>query len=145
MDEKQDEFESLVNQIQEEIEEQEKIDFSDYALELARNPYKYGKLSLSDTLISKRWTGPCGDTMIFHLDIRNDIIIDASFEVIGCAVTSMVGSQVIKMIENKSVAYAKSIKDEDIIKALKKFPEDSYHCATLAVTTLKMLLDNYNE
>lgn len=140
-----DDLDKFIEESQKEINENDQKDFSPHALEYARNPYHYGALPHSKNVYSCAWRGPCGDLMHFYLKIENGIIADASFEVDGCATTLMAGSQVIQLIEHQSVAYAWKLQDKDVLKALGKFPEESLHCISLAITTLKRTLVQYKE
>ena len=138
-----DDFDKLVADIQAEVDKQDKEDFSEYALDLMRNPYNHGKLEPSNTVITQSYTGSCGDTIIFHFDIQQSTIKKATFEVVGCSISSLAGSQTVKMVEHKTIEEARKLKNTDLLKAFGRFPEDSVHCAKLAVDTLNLALDKY--
>ncbi|HNQ19044.1 MAG TPA: iron-sulfur cluster assembly scaffold protein, partial [Smithellaceae bacterium] len=55
------------------------------------------------------------------------------------------GSMTACLAEGKTVAEAKSISQKDVLEALEGLPEESQHCALLAVNTLKAACDGYME
>ena len=141
---KKEDFDQFVDDFQAEIDAKDRQDFSAYALELARNPYNYGSLNPDKNVYSLAWQGPCGDTMKIYVKIQDELIIDASYEVDGCATSIMAGSQTMKMIKGKSLREVKKLEDKDVLAALGKFPTESHHCCTLAITTLKKTLELYS-
>ena len=142
-DEKFKEFDDFVNDLQNTIDVKVREDFSPYALELGKNPYKYGKLPPNEISVQKNWRGSCGDSITFYLHIENDIIQGISFETDGCTTSSIAGSQTAKMADKKTIEEALLLTDKQVLKVLGKFPEENYHCATLAVTALHLALKEY--
>jgi nitrogen fixation protein NifU and related proteins len=140
-----DEFDDLVNDLQTQVDEQDREDFSEHALKLGENPYKRKPLPPSDTVIQESWRGPCGDTMTIYLDIQNGKIANISYGVDGCTASSIAGSQLVMVAENMTVAEARALKDKDVLEKLGKFPSENHHCALLAVKTLHKTLDKYEK
>jgi nitrogen fixation NifU-like protein len=89
-----------------------------------------------------RITGPCGDTMEIFLKMDNGIIIDAAFQTDGCSPSIASGGMVTQMAKGKSIAKIKTLTPQDILDTLGGLPEESKHCATLAVDTLKEALED---
>ncbi len=139
------EFDNFVNDLQNTIDVKVHEDFSTYALELGKNPYKYGKLPPNQISVQKNWRGSCGDSVTFYLNIENDIIQDIRYETDGCTTSSIAASQTTKMVDKKSIKEALQLTDNQVLTALGKFPEDNYHCATLSVTALQLALKDYLE
>ena len=142
-DEKFTEFDDFVNDLQNNIDAKVHEDFSPYALELGKNPYKYGKLPPNKISVQKNWRGSCGDSVTFYLDIKNDIIQDIRYETDGCTTSSIAASQVTKMVDKKSIKQALQLTDKQVLTVLGKFPEENYHCITLSITTLNLALKDY--
>ncbi len=67
--------------------------------------------------------------------------MDLRYETDGCTTSSIAGSQLVKMIENKSLKDALKLTPQDILDALGKFPEENHHCALLAVDTMKQTIE----
>ena len=89
-----------------------------------------------------RITGSCGDTMEIFLRVDNSVIVDSSFQTDGCNPSKASGGMVAHMAKGKSIAKIKTLTPQDILDALGGLPEESRHCATLAVETLKEALED---
>lgn len=138
-----DEFDKFVQELQEEIDQEVRENFSPNALDLIKNKYNWGKLN--DANATSRYTGPCGDTMEFFLKINNEgIINDARFQTNGCNPTIASGSQTTLLIIGKTIENAKSLTSDDIMKAIGKLPPENSHCPELANRALKKALDDYD-
>ncbi|MHA1340101.1 MAG: iron-sulfur cluster assembly scaffold protein [Promethearchaeota archaeon] len=141
-----DEFDLFVKKLQEEIDRQDREDFSTHALSLGKNPYKYGRLSEEDPqVIRVKHRGSCGDALILYLKIEEDIIKDLRYEVDGCVASSMAASQMALLIDKKSIADVIKLTPKDILDALGKFPVENHHCAKLAIDTLQKAIEKYKK
>ncbi len=139
-------FDEFVDKMQTEVEAKEREDFSARALELAKNPYKVGQLP-ADTpgYATAAYRGTCGDEIRFHVSIQDAKLKEIVFEADGCATSVIAASQVVLLMENKSVKDAETLTDHQILEALGRFPQKSYHCVTLANTALKMTIDDFKK
>ncbi|MCD6586738.1 MAG: iron-sulfur cluster assembly scaffold protein [Desulfobacteraceae bacterium] len=95
------------------------------------NPDGYGKN-----------TGECGDTIEMFLTLRNERIQWVSFATDGCMNTRACANTVAEMAEKKTLENAWKIKTENVISYLETLPEESFHCAELAVGALYLALTN---
>ena len=138
-----EEFDDFVNDLQTVIDNKVKEDFSTYALEFGKNPYKYGKLPSNKISVQKNWRGSCGDSITYYLNIENDMIQDISYETDGCTTSSIAASQTAKMVDKKSIKEALQLTDKQVLNALGKFPKENNHCATLSVTTLHLAINDF--
>ena len=138
-----DEFDELVKDLQEKVDQKDREDFSEYAISLVKNPYKLRRLEASPTVISEARTSNCGDRLTIFLDIKDHKICDVGMVVDGCATNIITGSQVLKMIDAKSVDDALKLTAKDMKAALGKFPEANFHCIALAIDTLRATLQRY--
>jgi nitrogen fixation NifU-like protein len=77
-----------------------------------------------------------------HLRLQGDVIVGASFVTDGCGPSIACGSMLTKMIQGMSVAEAGEIEPEDLLRELDGLPDESVHCAELAVSTLQNALFN---
>ena len=91
------------------------------------------------------YTGPCGDTMEFFVDIEADMIKNVKFQAIGCAGSFSAGSAIAEMTIGKSIEEAAVINEGEIFKHLENVPEPKIHCITLALRTFSKALDQYKE
>ena len=87
--------------------------------------------------------GSCGDTMKVFLKIENDIITDASYQVLGCPGAISAAMAAVDLIKGKSLDFAKSLNDGDIFKILVEIPAKKHHCIQLAVKALHKAVDEY--
>ncbi len=109
--------------------------YSTRALDLARNPKNLGRIEAADAQAIV--TGPCGDTMEVYLRLNGTGILEATFVTDGCESSLACGNMLMAMVQGTTLEDAGKIQPEDIIKALDGLPEDSAHCAELAVNTLR--------
>lgn len=131
-------FDKMIDKIQNEIYEQERMIFSERVIEEYNNPKNIGKMAQPDAFATL--TGWCGDTMEIYLKMDHDIIEDISFMTDGCGATIACGSILTSMVKGKSVEEAKAITDDDLITALQGLPEENLHCAHLTIITLEKAL-----
>jgi Mrp family chromosome partitioning ATPase len=101
-------------------------------------PANFGPLRKPDG--NARQTGVCGDTLEMWLTGNADEIISASFITDGCHESTRAGSTVAARVEGMKVQEAKALQEEDILKDLDDFPQDSMHCITLALMVLREAL-----
>jgi len=115
--------------------------YSETVVDHALNPRNMGDIASADS--SGRITGPCGDTMDIWLRVKNDIINEATFTTDGCGTTVAAGSMVTEMAKGKSISQALEISQQSVLDVLGGLPEESQHCALLAVNTLKEAVKDY--
>ncbi len=142
---KKDQFDEFVDNLQQEIIDKELEDYNEYIVELFHNPKNWGKPSEEEISVSQTYLGPCGDTMHFYLKIKDDVIEEAHFITDGCGASVATASQTTLLIKGKSIEFAKKLEPEEIDEALKGLPEDHKHCAELSVRTLRRAIDQYEK
>ena len=132
-------FDKMIEKIQNEVYEQERMIFSDRVIKEYNDPKNIGKMPQPDVFATL--TGWCGDTMEIYLKMDHDIIEDISFMTDGCGATIACGSMLTSMVKGKSVEEAEAITDNDLVTALEGLPEENLHCAHLAIITLEKALE----
>ena len=115
--------------------------YSETVVEHAMNPRNVGNTDNANGYASI--TGPCGDAMEIWLKIRNDTITETNFMTDGCGTTIAAGSMITELAKGKSISQAMKISQQNILNALGGLPEESEHCALLAVNTLKAAIKDY--
>jgi nitrogen fixation NifU-like protein len=125
----------VVADLQREIEERERALYSAKVLEQARNPQHLGRMESPDA--QAVLTGWCGDTMEIYLLLNGNTIQEVRFMTDGCGPSVACGNMLATMVRHMALAEANRVSPEDLILALDGLPEDSTHCATLAVSTLR--------
>ena len=127
-------FDRVVAELQGAIIEQEQALYSAKVIEEAYNPTNMGRMAEPDGYgIVHGW---CGDTMEIYLRLDEESVSNATFVTDGCGPSVACGSMLTRMVQGMSLEEASGIRPEDLIVALDGLPEDSVHCAELAVETL---------
>lgn len=116
--------------------------YSDRAIYYYENHINVGTIEKPDA--HSIFTGPCGDTMEFFLQI-SDVITNAKFQAIGCAGSFASGSALCEMIKGKTLMDCGNLDENDVLNHLGAMPEQKVHCAKLAVLTLKKAIEQYKK
>ena len=140
-----DNFDNFVKQLQEEIKQKELEEYNEYIVDLFHKPKNWGKPPDNKVFITESYTGPCGDTMKFFLNIKDKTIKNAWFITDGCGASVATASQTTILIEGKSLEFAEKLTAEDIDDSLGGLPEDHKHCATLAARTLRRAIKKFKK
>ena len=99
--------------------------------------------SMSDADQVSEFLGSCGDTMKVFLKIDDNIITDASYQVLGCPGAISAAMAAVDLIKGKDLDYAKALNDGDIFEILVEIPAKKHHCIQLAVKALHKAVDEY--
>ena len=115
--------------------------FSEKAVSILEKKLNMG--NMKGPSISEQHQGSCGDILFLSLKIKDDIIVDAMYEYIGCAGLQSCASALTEMIKGKSVNDVRQYEIEDIINYLEGIPPQKYECAEIARDTLRKAIDNF--
>ena len=112
-----------------------------------RNPKNQGSLKYPDG-VGEAGNPLCGDIMKMYLKVekrgKKEIISNAKFETLGCAVAIANSSVLTSMIKGVEIKKALKITHQDIIKKLGgDVPKLKVHCSFLAREALKKAIENY--
>jgi len=105
------------------------------------NPQNIGKIENADSQVSI--TGVCGDTVEIYLAIKDRRIDDIKFMTDGCGATIACASYVARVVKGKTIEEALRMQPEGVDSYFEGLPEESKHCAKLAIDTLKAALNTY--
>ena len=134
-------FDRMVAELQQQIIEQERALYSAKVIEEAHNASNLGRMAEPDAYgIVRGW---CGDTMEVYLRLNGARIEEATFMTDGCGPSVACGNMLTTMARGMSLEEAGEITPENLIAALDGLPEESVHCAELAVGTLRHALERY--
>ncbi len=140
--EKDDEVEKFAREIQEEIMEEIRRNYSPVVIEHWQHPRNIGILESPDGYA--KVTGICGDSMEMYLRIKDETIKECMFQTDGCGTTIVCGSVATELAVGKSFVEALgAVSAAEILRILGGLPEDSVHCAQLAAETLRRALADY--
>jgi len=124
-----------------EIEKELWKGYSAAVVDHALSPRNMGDIPDADGIGA--FKGPCGDTMEIWLKVDDGTISEASFLTDGCGATLATGSMITELAKGKEVGKAMKISPDDILLALGGLPEESLHCAALAVSAMKTAISDY--
>ena len=130
----------VLEEIQKQIAEQERAIYTPVVIEHAHNPRNWGRMDKADA--REIWQGPCGDTMEIYLRLDKEgtdkaAIREISFVTDGCGPSVACGSMLTTMVQGKTLVQAGKVEPRDLLIALGGLPQESAHCAFLAVHTLQ--------
>lgn len=134
-------YDRMLDELQREIAEREEALYSAVVLREARSPQNMG--TIPDAGLHGIVHGWCGDTMEIFIRVNGGTIEEATFVTDGCGATLACGSMLTQMVTGMRLEEAEWVLPEDVIEALDGLPEDSMHCAGLAVSTLQNALFNW--
>jgi nitrogen fixation NifU-like protein len=137
----------ILEGIQRQIAEQERAIYTPTVIEHAHHPRNWGRMDRADAC--KIWQGPCGDMMEFYLRLDKDgtdrtVIREISFMTDGCGPSVACGSMLTSMVQRKTLEEVLEIEPRDLLIALGGLPQESVHCAFLAVHTVHDAIDSWS-
>lgn len=131
-------FDEYIKEVQKEIDRKEEEIYSEEVLREARNPKNVGRMSNPDG--AAIFKGACGDTMEIYVKTDGDTLKDINFFTDGCGPSVACGSMLTQLAKGRTVEESRSIGENELIDNLGGLPEESVHCAELAIRTFKMAL-----
>jgi nitrogen fixation NifU-like protein len=134
-------FEKMVNELQESIMEDARKIYSEKVIERWLNPRNLGEIRNPDGFAKIK--GPCGDTMQISFKVKDGRLSKIRFRTNGCASSIAAGNMATEMAQGRKPEEAAEISQQMILDALDGLPEESVHCALLASNTLKEAIKNY--
>ena len=87
----------------------------------------------------------CGDCLVMHLRIQDNIITAVRYLVLGCAAAIASSSITSVLADGKTLETAATITDEVIDAALGGLPEAKRHCSLLGAKALQAAIADYLE
>ena len=112
--------------------------YSETTTDHVLRPRNVGSLNNPDGYASLH--SNCGENMQIWLKLRDNRIDEIGYWTDGCAATIAAGSMVTELVKRKTVNEALTISARELADALEDLPEGNFHCADLAVNTLKATL-----
>jgi len=120
--------------------------YQEQILDHYKNPRNKG--TLRDATLRARESNPlCGDEIALYLVVDGkDRISDVRFDGEGCAISQASASMLTEMIKGKTLAQARAVREEDILKAV-GVPLSAVRtkCAILSLHVLGLALTSPKE
>lgn len=104
-------------------------------------PDNFGPLKNADA--SARFTGPCGDTMEFWLQIAAGRVERCTYTTDGCHHSVLSGSAAARLAVGRTLAEIDALTPDEVFRAAGELPAGHGHCAKLAARTLKLAAADY--
>ena len=134
-------FDRAMEELQQQVIEQARALYSAKVVKEFYDPKNLGRMRKPDARgLVHGW---CGDTMEIYLRVDGERIKEATFVTNGCGPTVACGSKLTTVVQGMSVEEASEVRPADLLEALDGLPEESVHCAGLAVSTLQNALLNW--
>lgn len=133
-------FDRSMEELQRQVLEDARRTYSDKVIEAFYNPKNLGRMPESDARGIVR--GSCRDTMEIYLRLDGERIEEVTFMTDGCGPSVACGSVLTTMVTGMSLNEAGDIRARDLLDALDGLPDESAHCAELAVSTLREAIAN---
>jgi nitrogen fixation NifU-like protein len=141
--EKRSDFSSFAEQLQREIIDEARKNYSEIVVDHWLHPRNFGKIEDPDGY--GRMTGPCGDTMEIFLTVEDGAIAQCAYFTDGCGTTIACGSIVTELARGRSIEEGKAVTQAFVLKTCGGLPSDDEHCALLASNTLMEAIAFYED
>ncbi len=113
--------------------------YSAELLDHFQNPRNTGEIQAADA--TARLDNPaCGDILELSLKLDGERIAEIRFRAKGCVPAMACGSAITELTKGKTVAEARQVSREDVLRTVGGVPEASGHATHLAIDTLAALL-----
>ncbi len=116
--------------------------YTPQVMEHFRNPRHWGKIEDADG-IGKVGNPVCGDVMWIYIKVKDDKIVDISFETFGCVAAIATSSVATDMVLGKSIEEALRITNKLVAEKLGGLPSNKMHCSLLAEEGIKAAIEDY--
>jgi len=111
-------------------------------MKIFEHPKNVGEIKNPDAR-GKVQSEVCGDIMEIYLKIKDNKITDIKFKTFGCLASVIAGSTLTDAVKGKKLSDVKKITKKEVLEKLKELPPIKFHCADLALDTLKKAIEGY--
>ena len=120
------------------------LKYSEVVLDHYRNPRNVGEIRDTEAL-AQVGDPATGDVLRISLKIEGDRIADARFKAFGCTAAIAAGSMATTLLLGRSVDEARSLTNEDVVRALDGLPESKRQCSVLVEQAILEALRRHHE
>ena len=114
-------------------------------LKYFKNPVNQGKVKYASG-VGEAGNPVCGDVMKFYIKVnKEEVITDIGFETLGCGVAIAISSLITEMVKGKTLAQAKKINNQQVLKKLGMVPSTKKHCCILGADALHKAIKDYEQ
>lgn len=116
--------------------------YTEKVMELFMNPKNAGRMEDPDE-VGEVGNPRCGDIMKIYIKVKDERIVDISFETFGCASAIASSSMVTEMVKGLTLDEALAISNKDVVNALGGLPPQKVHCSLLAEEGIQAAIEDY--
>ncbi len=113
--------------------------YEEVILEHWKNPRNKGRLSNPD-LVGVEVNPLCGDAVRLELKVSEGKVADVRFDGHGCAISQAAASLLTELIQGRTLAELREIKDDELLSALGGVIQTRLNCALLPLRALRKAL-----
>ncbi|MFQ5872967.1 MAG: iron-sulfur cluster assembly scaffold protein [Dehalococcoidia bacterium] len=117
--------------------------YSDKLMDHFSNPRNVGVIEDADAVGVER-NDACGDTTTLYLKVRDDAIVVAKFQTLGCGAAIATSSVATVLLTGARLEEARKLGRKDLADALGGLPPGKVHCSVLAADALKSAIKDYD-
>lgn len=118
--------------------------YSKEVIEHFRNPRNVGKMENPDG-VGHVGNPQCGDEMIIYIKVKDNTIIDVSFETFGCAAAIASSSMTTEMVKGMTIEEALKLTNQQVADKLGGLPANKVHCSVLAEDGIRSAIEDYRK
>ncbi len=118
--------------------------YSKKLIKIFENPKNVGEIKDANAKARVK-SSICGDIMDIYLKIGDNKIEDIKFQTFGCIASIISGSVLTEIVKGKKINDVKKINQKHILRKLNGLPPIKFHCADLALSTLKKAIKDYEK
>lgn len=111
-------------------------------MEHFRNPRNIGMIKDADA-VGKVGNPEDGDVIYIYIKVKDDIIVDISFQAFGCGAAIATSSMTTELAKGKTLDEAMKITKYDVAEALDGLPPIKMQCSNLAADGLHEAIEKY--
>ena len=116
--------------------------YTEKVMELFMNPKNAGRMEDPDG-VGEVGNPRCGDIMKIYIKVKDERIVDISFETFGWASAIASSSMVTEMGKGLTLDEALAISNKDVVNALGGLPPQKVHCSLLAEEGIQAAIEDY--
>ena len=119
-------------------------EYSEQVMDHFTNPRNVGEIENASG-VGTVGNAKCGDIMRIYLDIKDDVIENATFKTFGCGAAVATSSMATELVKGKNIQEAMEVTNKAVMEALGGLPPVKVHCSLLAEEAIHAALWDYSQ